>query len=160
LARTLAASEDVPRELGNSFWWEVARYERDVRGELQGAEAALGRALAHRPNDVEVLTALASVQQRMPGRALIETLVRLSEARGGDLTRVRAASEVALHDLGDRRLATELLEKLLELSVERWTNVDVDKTDTGGPDPRDVATWSLERLVRLAHEDGRPSRVV
>src|SRR6185436_3329023 len=94
LARLLGASEDVPEEFARTFWWGVARYERDVRGELQPAEAALHRTLVHDAGSPDVLQALAAVQRRTPGRAYVETLVKLSDARVGDLALLREAIEV------------------------------------------------------------------
>lgn len=167
LAESLAADEDVEAELARRFWWGVAVHQRDVAGDADRAEWALSRALSQDPNSEEILTSLASIQRRATTASLVGTLVRLSEVRGGDLDLVREAAEVALGGLGDRALARENCERLLELAVSRWSPasrtggkkkraepVDDDKS------PRGQAGWALDQLVRMGLEDGDAPRVV
>jgi tetratricopeptide (TPR) repeat protein len=156
----MESTEDVAAELARSFWWGVALHERDVRGELQPAERAMQRALAHAQSSLELLSALAALQRRTPGRPLIDTLVKLSGAQGDDLALYREAIEVAIQDVGDRSLAAELLEKTLAAAVPQWNGPEDPFEDGDAPRPREVAAWALDELVRLAHDDGDHARVV
>src|SRR5581483_9704080 len=73
LASGLGADEEVPADIGRSFWWGVACFQRDVRKDAGAAEAALQRALSFEPNSVQILEALSAIQGRAPGKSWIET---------------------------------------------------------------------------------------
>src|SRR5205823_4005426 len=136
--------------------WGVALHYRDAKSDPDSAEWAFGRALAHDPHSDEVLTSLASVQRRAPGRALIDTLLRLSDVKGGDLDLLQEAADIAINPLADRAMAMQSCEKLLDLAVSRWTDASApvparregkkkrlaELVDAKAP--RSVAAWSLE----------------
>src|SRR6185295_16363909 len=168
LSSALASGEDVPSSIARKFWWGVALYYRDDRGDPDAAEWALRRALSHDESNAEILTSLAAVQRRTPGRPLVDTLVRLSDVRGGDLDLLREAAEVGIRALGDRQVGSANCEKLLDLAVARWT---ASKKEGGKKkrlsevaddprSPRAVASWALDELTRMGTEDGDHTRVV
>lgn len=154
LAGELASRADVPREVRAELWWRVALWQRDHRHDPAAAEAALGEVLAADPGRVEALLALAELQRRAPGRELVTTLLRLAELEGGRLDRYREAVEIAEGPVGDAALAKTLAEKLLEAASSRWT---ADDPALGGrfASVSEAASWALEALSRLMHDDGR-----
>ncbi len=172
LSRDLKGPEDVPSDLARSFWWGVALHYRDAKSDPDAAEWAFGRALAHDAHSEEVLTSLANVQRRAPGRSLIDTLLRLSDVKGGDLDLLQEAADVAIHPLADREMSMQSCEKLLDLAVSRWTDASsptparregkkkrlAELVDAKAP--RSVAAWSIEQLVRMGLESGDHRRIV
>ena len=172
LSRELKGPEDVPSDLARSFWWGVALHYRDAKSDPDAAEWAFGRALAHDAHSEEVLTSLANVQRRAPGQSLIDTLLRLSDVKGGDLDLLQEAADVAIHPLADREMSMQSCEKLLDLAVSRWTDASspaparkegkkkrlAELVDAKAP--RSVAAWSIEQLVRMGLESGDHRRVV
>lgn len=154
LAGELASRADVPREVRAELWWRVALWQRDRRHDPAAAEAALGEVLAADPGRAEALLALADVQRRAPGRELITTLLRLAELEGGRLDRYREAVEIAEGPVGDVALAKTLAEKLLEAASSRWTAEDPALGERFAS-VSEAASWALEALSRLMHDDGR-----
>ena len=150
LAGGLGARADVPREVARALYWRVALWQRDQRGDAAAAEAALEQALALDPSSGEILAALADVQRRAPGRALVTTLLRLSEVEGGRLDRYREAVEVAEGPVGDAALAKTLAEKLLDAAEARWS---LPVTE-GFTSASEAAAWALEAMARLVHDEG------
>ena len=132
----------------------VAIWHRDQLGDPAAAEAALTRALAHDAGNAGLLQTLAQLQRRRRDRALVETLLRLSRATGGDLALLREAAEVARDSVGDRLLATTILGDLLALTRQRWTGAP---DPLAVPEPGDLpgtAEWAVENLARLHGQDG------
>jgi tetratricopeptide (TPR) repeat protein len=150
LGAGLAARAGVPRPIARELWWRVAEWQRDRREDLAAAEAALREALALDPESVPLLTALADVQRRSPGRELVATLLRLVELPGSGLDRYREAVEVAEGVVGDAALAKTIAEKLLDAAAARW-----NEADPGGfASASEAASWALEALSRLVHDEG------
>ena len=152
LAQGLGARADVPRPVARELFWRVAGWQRDHRGDAAAAEAALEQALALDPSSEPILAALADVQRRAPGRALVTTLLRLAEVDDGPgrLGRYREAVEVAEGPVGDPALAKMLAEKLLDAAAARWS-----EPVTGGfASASEAASWALEAMSRLVHDDG------
>src|ERR1019366_6768824 len=93
--------------------------------------------------------------RRRRDRALVETLLRLSRATGGDLALLREAAEVTRDSVGDRLLATTILGDLLALTRQRWTGAPDPLAVS--PEPGDLpgtAEWAVENLARLHGQDG------
>lgn len=149
LAGGLALRAGVPRPAARSLWWRVAGWQRDARGDLAAAEAALGEALALDPDSAEVLSALAGVQRRAPGRALVTTLLRLAEVEEGRLDHYREAVEIAEGPVADAALARTIAEQLLAAAGDRW-GAEI----TGFASAAEAAAWALEALARLMAGDG------
>jgi golgin subfamily B member 1 len=134
----------------------LAEWHRERRGDLDSARTALERALEHDAANPTLLAALVELQRPTRGRALVETLVRLSRARGGDLALLREAAEVARDSLADRALARSIDGELLELARDRWLGGrDDGAIPPGSPQgPWIFAHWAIEDLARLHDEDG------
>ena len=133
----------------------VAVWHRDRLADPAAAEAALTRALGHDADNAGLLQTLAQLQRRRRDRALVETLLRLSRATGGDLALLREAAEIARDSVGDRLLATTILGDLLALTRQRWTGAPDPLAVS--PDPEDLprtAEWAVENLARLHGQDG------
>ena len=134
----------------------IAEWQRDRRADPEAAEAAYKRALAHDEANAGLLAALAQLQRRSRGRPLVDSLLRLSRATGGDLALLREAAEVARDSVGDRALARGVLADLLTLARTRWLREDVDGPVTvdGGQGLSAYAEWAVESLARLHDEEG------
>jgi len=126
----------------------LAAWHRDRRGDLDAAEAALELALEHDPSSGELLAALAELQRRHPGRPLVDTLLRLSKATGGDLALLREAAEAARDSVADPDLARSILGDVLELARDRWL---------GDEGAAAFAEWAVESLARL-HEEAADAK--
>ncbi len=137
----------------------VAELHRDRRGDPAAAEAAFDRALEHDPMNAALLTALAQLQRREGGSALIATLLRLSRATGGDFALLKEATEVASDAVGDRPLARSIANELLDLARARWIDGNADSAAASDAAPHDFARWAIERLARL-HEQDADSKAV
>ncbi len=157
----------------------LATWHRDRRADAEAAEAAYARALTHDANDTRLLSQLAQLQRRHRGRPLIESLLRLSQATGGDPELLREAAEVAGRVVVDRSLAKTILERLMKLSSERWTASEEHPPSTVSPDkdktlgdadgapsvgqaahPSEHVEWALAELLRVHNEEGNAERIV
>ncbi len=140
----------------------VAAWHRDRRADPDAAEAAFRRALSHDEANPALLANLAELQRRTRGRPLVDSLVRLSRATGGDFALLREAIEVACEAIGDRALARAILEELLSLARARWTGESESGAVSLG-DPSGLAScaeWGVETLARLLEEGGDERAVV
>jgi tetratricopeptide (TPR) repeat protein len=140
----------------------VAEWHRDRRADFEAAEAAFKRALAHDEANVALLGALAHVQRRSRGRPLVDSLLRLSRATGGDLALLREAAETARDSVGDRALARGVLGDLLGLARGRWLGEEADGPVTieGGEGLAAYAEWAVDSLARLHDENGDPQAML
>jgi tetratricopeptide (TPR) repeat protein len=134
----------------------VAEWHRDRRNDPESAQKALERALSHDEANPTLLAALAQLQRRSRGRPLVDSLLRLSRATGGDLGLLREAAEVARDSVGDRALARSVMEDLLALARARWIGSEDTGPPTvdGGEGLASYAEWAVENLARLHDEDG------
>lgn len=160
------AEEPAPRvtpPVARDLWWNVARWRRDHGGDPAAAEAAFARALACDPRNVEILAALAEIQRRSPGRALISTLLQLSDATGGDLDLDREAVEIASRHVLDPVLAAEIAERMLASATARWAAPEPatgEGSAARSPQAAVAAAWALDELVRLGREAEDTARVI
>jgi tetratricopeptide (TPR) repeat protein len=134
----------------------IAVWHRDRRSDPDSAEAAFKRALAHDEADATLLRELAQLQRRSRGRPLVDSLLRLSRATGGDLSLLREAAEVARDSVGDRGLARSVVGDLLGLARTRWLHDEMEGpvTADGGEGVATYAEWAIESLARLHDEEG------
>ncbi len=137
----------------------VARWHRDRRRDLDAAEVSFARALAHDPMNAEILSELTQLQRRVRGRPLIESLLRLSQATGGDLELLAEAAEIAITAQIDRALAKSILDRLLRLATERWLGEGEPITAGSPRNPQEYAAHALDDLVRVYKDDGDLERV-
>jgi Tfp pilus assembly protein PilF len=167
LTRAVQAARNLPGQVARDLEARTAEWHRDRRGDPDLAEAAFSRALAYDVASTDLLGALANLQRRSKGRPLVDSLVRLSEATGGDLSLLREAGEVAMDVLGDRPLASSILTSLVTLAESRWLPEPSESVDTdlSGPvsvgetgSPAGVVRWALEALVRIHEADGHVER--
>ena len=150
----------------------VAAWHRDRRGDPDAAEVAYTRALGHDPLNAELLAALAALQRRAKGRPLVESLLRLSQATGGDLDLLAEAADIALSNVLDRALAKSIFDKLLKLATDRWLtarpdqgtsaehNASADAVSAGNPSaPSTFVDRALRSLVAIYDDEGDVERV-
>ncbi len=158
----LAERGDLPPNLLREFESRVGAWHRDRRGDPDAAEAAFARALSFDAMNAELLASLAQIQRRAKGRPLVESLLRLSQATGGDLDLLREAAEIATSAIADRALAKSILERLSKLATERWLGADrpEDTVSTGGIPAPEYLKWALDELIRIHNEEGDPEKIV
>ncbi|HEX7663939.1 MAG TPA: tetratricopeptide repeat protein [Polyangiaceae bacterium] len=161
-AAAISEKSDLLPHIGRELEAKVAEWHRDRRGDPDSAEAAYARALAHDPSNADLLGHLASLQRRAKGRPLVDSLLRLSQATGGDLDLLREAAEIATTSIADRALAKSILERLLKLATERWigTSEPQGVTSGGVSGPDVYAGWAVDELVRIYNEEGDAERIV
>ena len=150
-----AVARDLDGRLGD---WQRVR-----RGEPVAAEQAFSRALGYAPEDAALLGALAQLQRRTQGRPLVDSLLRLSVATGGDLDLLREAADVARASVADRGLAKSIVERVLHLAIERWVPAGEDAvTISSGNVSRPAAyvEWAIGEMSSIHEEEGDASRIV
>ncbi|HEY8076262.1 MAG TPA: tetratricopeptide repeat protein, partial [Labilithrix sp.] len=140
---------------------QIALWHRDRRGDPDAAESAFARALAHDPTNAQILSELAALQRRGKGRPLVDSLLRLSQATGGDLDLLTEAADTALGSVGDRGLAKSIFDRLLKLASERWLGATQPDITAGTPAAPEVYVDRAAReLVKIYGEDGDHEKVV
>jgi tetratricopeptide (TPR) repeat protein len=161
-AAAIAERSDLLPHIGRELEARVAEWHRDRRGDPDGAESAFARALTHDPSNAELLGALAQLQRRAKGRPLVDSLLRLSQATGGDLDLLREAAEIATSAIADRALAKSILERLLRLATDRWVGTAEPNgvTSGGASGPDSYARWAVDELVRIYNEEGDAEKIV
>jgi len=173
-SEVVTRTTDLQAKISRDLLARLAVWHRDGRGDPDAAEAALVRALDHDASSADLLTSLAQLQRRAKGRPLVDSLLRLSEATGGDLELLREAAEVAITALADRPLARTILTSLLTLAESRWAQATraqeialaSDEPGEGpvsvGPtsSPAPVTRWAIAELKQIHEADGHPERTV
>jgi tetratricopeptide (TPR) repeat protein len=153
LGRALS-SQELRGDPARDLQARLAAWHRDRRGDHDAAEEALRLALDQDPANAELLSALADLQRRSPGRALVETLLRLSKATGGDLALLREAAEVAGGAVADPALARAILGDVLELARDRWIGEGSSQPEGGRESATAFAEWAVESLASLLEREG------
>ncbi|MBX3190957.1 MAG: tetratricopeptide repeat protein [Labilithrix sp.] len=157
---------DLAPKLARDIEAAIAAWHRDKRGDPDAAEASYARALAHDGTNATILNELAKLQRRAKGRPLVDSLLRLSQATGGDLDLLTEAADAALTSVGDRALSKSILDRLLRLGIERWTAPpdtmpDLDLVSSGAPaEPSTYVDRATRELVRIHSDDGDHDKVV
>ena len=163
LAFTLASyvAEDFPAGLARDVEAKIAEWHRDRRGDPDAAESAFARALAHDAANADMLVQLAQLQRRAKGRPLVDSLLRLSQATGGDLDLLSEAADAAISSVGDRALSKSILDRLLRLATERWTTGVAEGVSSGTPRaPETYVERAMRELVRIYEGEGDHDKVV
>ncbi len=150
-------ASDLARDLDT----QIARWHRDRRGDPDTAEAAFLRALSHGRDTPELLLELAQLQRRAKGRPLIDSLLRLSQATGGDLDLLREAADIAKNHVADRALAKTILTRLVKLATDRWIGEDADTAVSSGmpAEPMDYLRRGVRELAAIHRAEGDLERV-
>jgi len=167
------ASTSLPSSIARDLEARLGAWHRDRRGDPDEAEAAFIRALAHDASNTDLLGALTNLQRRAKGRPLVDSLVRLSQATGGDLELLREAADVAITTLADRGLAKSILTSLIALAESRWlpspqaVAKESRESDDEGPvsvgattSPAPVVRWAVAALVQIHEDDGHAERTI
>ena len=161
MTEAVANASDLPPSVARDLHARLGVWQRDRRGDPEAAEAAFASALANDNLNAELLASLAQVQRRAKGRPLIDSLLRLSQATGGDLDLLREAAEIAMGSVADRALAKSILEQLLRLAKERWAGGSEGVSATAAPSAHGpLVRWVVDELVRIHDEQGNPERSV
>jgi tetratricopeptide (TPR) repeat protein len=154
----------LPPNLARDIEAAIAVWHRDRRGDPDAAEAAYARALAHDAANAGMLAELTKLQRRAKGRPLVDSLLRLSQATGGDLDLLTEASEAAISSVGDRALSKSILDRLLRLAIERWTTPGAtppESVSSGTPaTPETYVDRATTELVKIYEGDGDHDKVV
>jgi tetratricopeptide (TPR) repeat protein len=169
LEHAIAAASAAPA-VARDLEAALGAWHRDRRGDPDAAEAALTRALAYDSANADLLSALAQIQRRAKGRPLVDSLVRLSQATGGDLELLREAAEVVITTLADRALAKSILTSLLTLAESRWVpseDAQAAEEDSAGPvsvgaaaSPAPIVRWAIGALAQIHGDDGHPEQTI
>lgn len=160
LAAQVAERPD-PAELARELETRVARWHRDRRQDPDASEAAFLRALTHDRDNAALLLELAQLQRRAKNRPLIDSLMRLSQATGGDLDLLREAADIAKNDVADRTLAKTILTKLVRLATDRWIGEEaVTNVSSGMPaEPAEYIRRAARDLAELHRAEADLERV-
>jgi tetratricopeptide (TPR) repeat protein len=154
----LAAAVDADASLDTGVAAELLRavavWHRDRRHDAPAAEAVLLRALARSGGSIDTLEMLAGVQRPAPGKPLVDTLLMLASAGRNVLASLHEASKVAVDILGEAPLARSILERLLAEASARLDDAGAS------PSPPELASFAIEKLVRLAQAEGDADRAV
>jgi tetratricopeptide (TPR) repeat protein len=130
---------------------QLGRWHRDPLQNEKYAEQLLEQAVALDPSAERAIEELADLQRKAPSPALVNTLRRLSEARGGDEVALREAAEIALDRLGDEETGLALLETLHAVARRRWLG---DEPASTPEPPAWYVAWAQERLTELRERRG------
>ena len=156
----------LPPNLARDVEAAIAVWHRDRRGDPDAAEAAYARALAHDAANAGMLAELTKLQRRAKGRPLVDSLLRLSQATGGDLDLLSEAADAAIASVGDRALSKSILDRLLRLAIDRWTNggpaiAAAEGVSAGTPAAPDTyVDRATAELVKIFEGDGDHDKVV
>lgn len=156
-ARAVPEAGAISADLGRTIEARVASWLYSRVEDVEAAEAALVRALAHEPAHTETLRELARLQWRAPSRSLVETLLKIAGNFPDDLDPLHDAAEIAREPVGDADLASSILDRLHRASRRLWEGGD---EASGERAAGDMAVWSLDELVSSALESGDAKRAV
>jgi golgin subfamily B member 1 len=173
LGSVIEQATELAPSVGRDLEARLGAWHRDRRGNPDSAEAAFTRALVRDPENAELLSQLTHIQRRSKGRPLVDTLLRLSRATGGDLDLLREAAEIATAVVKDRGFAKSILESLHALAIERWVPLD-DATSTKRPESLEATVvtvgppvpcapqveWSMRELLKIYDEEDSPGRML
>lgn len=137
---------DIDARVARDLLVEAATALIDAEEELELAEALLVAAIERVAGDVEALQKLVSVRRRLPRRPLVDALVSLSRAQGGDVEALREAATVALRMLDDVELALATGGELLALVKDRYEG------GARGEELDDAAVWVVDVLTTLRRD--------
>ncbi len=156
MGAALEESADLAPQVARDLEARLGVWHRDRRSDPDLAEAAFARALTHDSENTELLSSLVRLQRRAPGKPLIDSLLRLSRATGGDLELLREAAQIAATTVKDSVLAKSILESLHGLAKERWLESPDGASVPAGP----FTLWATRELVRIHEAEKNPEPMV
>lgn len=157
IASAIPGAREITGELGRALEARVAGWLSGKVEDVEGAEAAMVRALLHEPAHTESLRELARLQWRTPGRPLVDTLLKISDNFPDDLDPLHDAAKTALDPVGDAALAGSILDRLHRGARRLWEGTG---EATGERPAGEMAVYSLDELVRMALEADDAQRAV
>ena len=152
LDTALAAAPKLSSGLVARMQALMARWHRDRLADLDGAESLLLRSVETDAGDPEVWRALAELQRRHPGPALVRSLVHLSGLAEDPADVLHEAAGIALGAL-DGGYARAVLERYFDAIRDRW-----ERGLIAPPDEKFVSV--AEYLAGLYESGGDHERAV
>ena len=143
---------ELPGKLARELHARVAMWHRKLRKDDDAAEAALVKAVAAEPRHGETLRALAELQRRVPGEALCDTLLALSELDRGDLDPLLEAAEVVMKSSAPPAKRKVLFEQVYERAADMLRR---GQTARGQTSVEMCARKALDQILTLDTEGGR-----
>lgn len=162
IATAVDERSDLDDAIACALHARLGAWHRDRRGDPDAAEAAFEHALRHDAMNADLLSQLTQLQRRAKGRPLVDSLLRLSQATGGDLELLQEAAEIASGSIADRALAKSILDRMLRLATERWHAVDdlAEATGRGAEACATYARWAIDELAAVYNQEGDADRIV
>ena len=145
-----ALSPALRREL----FARVAHWQAEHVDDPAAAELALVSAAAAEPEHLQTLQALAALQRRSPGAALVETLLRIAGLEASNLDALAEAASVTVEHTELAEQAMTIVERLYAAATALFKQ---HREATGERDAQSTVVWSLEHLLRLRREAGSPA---
>jgi tetratricopeptide (TPR) repeat protein len=153
LGEVAAASPELTPDALLALEARIAAWHEHERGDLGAAEAALVRALGHRPEHLPTLHRLAAMQRRAPAPSLYETLRRIAALAPEDLDALAEATEwardLALPDEAALDVARALFDRTARLLA-------TGTAPSGTRTTADAVALSVEELTRRQVAAGTP----
>ncbi|MEZ4393591.1 MAG: tetratricopeptide repeat protein [Polyangiales bacterium] len=155
-------SAELAPELARALEAQVAAWHRDRREDMDAAEAALRRAVAHDRSDIDTLRMLVGIQRDGRSESLVETLLVLADAEFAReaprvsldaLNVLHEAAGVTLTRSAETSVSLGILERLQREALARWNAA----VDDGEDDliAREHIAWALQQRVALLERDAR-----
>ncbi len=157
MERAVREEKGLSPHVAHALEKQVGVWNRDRRSDAAAAEHALLRAVYHDEAQSDTLRMLADLQRRKPGRALVDTLLKLAAVDAHDLSSLYEAAYVAQKDVGDRELARPILARLYAEASEQWRNGQIVWTSSS---PDQLVGWALAELVSVHEQAGEYARAV
>jgi hypothetical protein len=146
-AGALAAAAELPAPLGFTLELRLSDWYFTRCSNLDGAERAAHRAVAHCPGELAGLTRLAELQRRCAAPGLVDTLVALASHDCATAAPLHEAARLAL----EPPLTPERRRELLRALYRRVSSLYAARAQgSGAGEPlAEWLSWTLERLVPL-----------
>jgi tetratricopeptide (TPR) repeat protein len=161
LAGLLEGDHGLPHDVARDLWTKIASFRRERLDDERGAELAYRKALAHDPENLDLLRTIEGLQ-RAPGREadLIETLRLRAKLEGGledKRVLLREAHTLSSTVLGDAAQAELIARELLrEDEANAWALEQLTTARASAKDWTEVLALLLRR-AELAPEAAEQS---
>jgi len=150
----------LPQHLAPALYEQAARWQRDRVGDAIAAERLASRAAALSPSEAN-LSLLAELRRQLASPNLREALLELDRLQPRALDALQEAARITLQPPADGTPTSTdrhaVVERLYRKAASMWNR---NESTQGTLEPASVAQWSLDRLVELHIEEGRPTRAV
>jgi len=157
LEGSVGSADGIEPRLARELEVLAARWHESRREDVDSAQAAYVRAVAHDDTDLPTLNQLARLQRRSGGRPLYDTLMRMADLVEDDLDPLREATEIALNGSDDGSLGRSTAERLYREGTRLWRR---GATTGGEAQPEPSTRWALDQLVSVHERDESPARAV